>query len=272
MGVRFNLEELKKLEKERQEKFKERQEKNRKQEEENTKEENTKEEEEKQEEENTKKENEVISGKKGIIKIENYIPGVFEFIIPSHKKNSFFKILPINFEDFDLGTVEKFSLCDGATLKCSQGDATSVLGVLPTKNIFVNDKPLAVISDTKPMVNIKPFGMCKSMANPTVAAATAANKGKLQKMPCVPNTVGPWTEGISHFLSDEMTPCDKSKCMCAYAGEISVQDPGQNILGTSVNNNSDKNKEKNDNKADKQMNFNDIDFNIEKKKKNIKKY
>ena len=201
------------------------------------------------------------SSKKGLFKIEDYLLGDFELKIPAYEKTSAFKILPIEFEDFEIGSIENYSLCDGATLKCSQGDATSVLGVLPIKNVFINDKPLAVISDTKPMVNIKPFGMCKSMANPTVAAATAANRGQLKKMPCIPNTVGVWTEGISHFLSDEMTPCDKSKCMCAYAGEISVQDPGQNILGSSGGSSSEEEeKEEKQQEEEKNQTFKDAEI------------
>jgi hypothetical protein len=197
VGVTFNREELIKQDKERQEKFREKQERN-KVDENNSEQEKKKESENIKEQEKNEK-NEGSTGKKGIIKIENYVYGAFELIIPSYKKASSFKILPIEFEDFEIGSIEKFSLCDGATLKCSQGDATSVLGVLPIKNVFINDKPLAVISDTKPMVNIKPFGMCKSMANPTVAAATAANRGQLKKMPCIPNTASPWSEGMSFF-------------------------------------------------------------------------
>ena len=34
--------------------------------------------------------------------------------------------------------------------------------------------PTANIMDNKPMLNILPFGMCASLANPTVAAATTA--------------------------------------------------------------------------------------------------
>ncbi len=190
------------------------------------------------------------NSKKGIFKIENYITGEYELIIPPYKKITAFKLFPIEIDDIDMGSIEKYSLCHGAILKCTQGDASSIYTVLPTKKVFINRKPLAVVSDIKPMVNIKPFGQCKSMANPTVAAATAANHGRLQKMPCIPSTVGIWTEGISHFLSDEMTPCDKSKCMCAYAGEISVVDVGQKILGTSAgsSSNTQENKKNEDEK------------------------
>jgi hypothetical protein len=75
------------------------------------------------------------------------------------------------------------------------------------------------------MVNIPTFGMCRSPANPTVAAATAAALGVLTPMPCVPVTT-PWTPGVATVLLRGMPALDaSSKCMCAYGGQISVTTP-----------------------------------------------
>ncbi|WP_459853137.1 DUF4280 domain-containing protein [Citrobacter sedlakii] len=65
-------------------------------------------------------------------------------------------------------------VCNGATLQCSFGLAPSPLCVVPISRTLVNSVPMANIMDNKSFVNILPFGMCSSMANPTVAAATAA--------------------------------------------------------------------------------------------------
>ena len=56
---------------------------------------------------------------------------------------------------------------DGAILKCSFGTTPSVMGVLP-KNVSWNTTPAATILDHVPMTNIRPFGMCMSIANPQV--------------------------------------------------------------------------------------------------------
>ncbi|XLV63336.1 DUF4280 domain-containing protein [Paenibacillus sp. MBLB4367] len=118
-------------------------------------------------------------------------------------------------------------VCNGAMLMCSFGAAPTPLTVLPVNQVTTSS-PIANIMDHKPMVNIKPFGTCKSMANPAVAAATAANKGVLTQMPCVPVTAAPWAPGSPTVLIGNMPALNNSsKCMCNWAGVIQIQMPGQ---------------------------------------------
>src|SRR5213595_538418 len=65
----------------------------------------------------------------------------------------------------------------GAVMTCSFGVAPSSLVVLPKNKVLCEGPPAANIMDHVPMLNIMPFGMCSSPANPTVAAATAATVG-----------------------------------------------------------------------------------------------
>ena len=116
----------------------------------------------------------------------------------------------------------------GAMMTCSFGAAPSTLTVLPVNRTMVGGPPAANIMDFAPMVNILPFGMCSSLANPTVAAATAAALGVLTPMPCLPMTVAPWVVGAPTVLIGNMPALnDSSKCMCAWAGVISISMPGQ---------------------------------------------
>ena len=80
----------------------------------------------------------------------------------------------------------------GAMLQCAFGAAPSSLVVLPVNRVMGEGPPAANIMDHIPMVNIMPFGVCMSLANPTVAAATSAALGVLTPMPCIPNTPAPW--------------------------------------------------------------------------------
>jgi hypothetical protein len=113
-------------------------------------------------------------------------------------------------------------------LKCSFGLAPSSLVVLPVNQVFVGNMPAANIMDNKPMVNIMPFGMCQSLANPTVAAATSAAMGVLTPMPCVPVILGPWAPGSPTVLIGNMPALNNtSKCMCAWAGVIEIVIAGQ---------------------------------------------
>ncbi|MFM7041639.1 MAG: DUF4280 domain-containing protein [Planctomycetaceae bacterium] len=112
----------------------------------------------------------------------------------------------------------------GSMLQCSMGAAPASL-VVAVPMVTAATPPGANIMDCVPMVNIPTFGMCRSPANPTVAAATAAALGVLTPMPCVPVTT-PWTPGVATVLLRGMPALDaSSKCMCAFGGQISITTP-----------------------------------------------
>jgi hypothetical protein len=118
----------------------------------------------------------------------------------------------------------------GATLQCSFGAAPSALSVLPV-NKTLTQTPDANIMDNKPMVNILPFAMCSSLANPTVASATAAALGALTPMPCVPVIPAPWAPGAPTVLIANQPALDNNcKLMCAYGGVIQIVNPGQSTV------------------------------------------
>jgi hypothetical protein len=117
---------------------------------------------------------------------------------------------------------------NGAMLKCSMGMAPGNLVVLPVHMVMCGNQPAANIMDHVPMMNIMPFGMCRSLANPIVAAATSAAMGTLTPMPCIPNTPAPWMPGSPTVLLANMPALnDCSKCMCTWAGVIEITNPGQ---------------------------------------------
>jgi hypothetical protein len=120
------------------------------------------------------------------------------------------------------------NVCHGAMLKCSFGAAPSSMVVLPVKMVNTSNVPAANIMDHVPMLNIMPFGVCTSLANPTVAAATAAALGVLTPMPCIPATVSPWVPGTpTVMLANQPALNNTSKLMCMWAGVIEVIYAGQ---------------------------------------------
>ena len=113
-------------------------------------------------------------------------------------------------------------------MQCSFGMAPSSLVVLPTNKVMTNMVPDANIMDHIPMVNIMPFGVCTSIANPTVAAATAAALGVLTPMPCIPATPAPWIAGAPTVLLGNFPSLDNvSQLMCMWAGVITFVDAGE---------------------------------------------
>lgn len=105
----------------------------------------------------------------------------------------------------------------GAEVLCSFGDAPAVFNASSLD--VAATTPAGVITDVTPE-NIPTFGMCASPANPAVAAAGVP-------VPCVP-VLSPWTPGAVLVTINGIPALDDaSECMCAWAGVVTVSDPGQ---------------------------------------------
>ena len=117
--------------------------------------------------------------------------------------------------------------CTGALLQCSFGAAPAPF--TPTfKPVLTSNMPAGNILDFAPMMNVGSFAMCSSLANPVVAAATAAAFGVLTPMPCVPATVAPWVPGAVTVLLCNVPALDNvSKLVCMWGGMIQFITPGQ---------------------------------------------
>lgn len=121
--------------------------------------------------------------------------------------------------------------CMSGQCKCSFGTAPSTFMALPIHQNLTMDKPSANIQDHAPFLNIFPFGMCLSLANPMVAAATAAHLGVLTPMPCIPATSSPWIVGEPTITLNAMPLLSNTSIlMCNWAGVISFTMPGEETV------------------------------------------
>lgn len=124
-------------------------------------------------------------------------------------------------------------VAQGATLRCSEGIAPATL-VVSRPEYVVDGRSIANIRDHQPMSNIASFGMCRSLLNPTVQAATSAAMGTLTPMPCVPPSFSPWMPG-ARYITQEIggvpVPAltNDSTCTCAYAGTVTIEDASSDL-------------------------------------------
>lgn len=119
-------------------------------------------------------------------------------------------------------------VCNSAQIKCSFGAAPAVLTILPAPRVMVSNMPAATIMDHVPMLNIAPFGMCMTITNPAVAAATSAALGVFTPAPCIPVTSAPWVPGSPTVLiANKPALNSTSQCLCNWGGAISIVMPGQ---------------------------------------------
>ena len=102
---------------------------------------------------------------------------------------------------------------------CSFGTIPCVLPVSSQQTVQTVNMLQATIMDNK----LPTFGLCSSLANPTVASATAAAMGALTPMPCIPMTPALWVPGAPTVLvCGKPLLNNSSKLMCSYGGVIQV--------------------------------------------------
>lgn len=119
-------------------------------------------------------------------------------------------------------------VCSGAMMRCTMGTALARLTVLPSRTVYLTGQPMANVSDHESMVNLAPFGQCRSMGYPETAKATAANSGILTPMPCMHNTPLPWEYGKDDYLvKGKAALLLSSTCPCMWGGTISLVNDGQ---------------------------------------------
>ena len=124
-------------------------------------------------------------------------------------------------------------VCSGAIMRCTLGTSPAKLTVLPVRTVNLTGPPMANISDHQSMVNLAPFGLCRSLGYPATASATAANHGSLTPMPCIHNTPIPWTGGkMDYLIKGQPALLKTCKCQCMWGGTISLVTDGQVGEGT----------------------------------------
>jgi hypothetical protein len=87
--------------------------------------------------------------------------------------------------------------------------------------------------DAAPFLNVLPFGLCTSLANPATAAATAAALGVLTPMPCTLALIPPWFVGNPTVLIKTFPALtNDSQLICAFGGVIKPLFPGQVVVSS----------------------------------------
>ena len=117
----------------------------------------------------------------------------------------------------------------GAKLMCPFGTKPGTLNATAQVTTLGCSKPVATIMDIAFGTNITSFGMCCSMANPQVAAATAAALGVLTPQPCTMVPIGPWQAAKpTTLVGGKPILTQEAGLMCGMGmGHISIIAPGQ---------------------------------------------
>lgn len=118
----------------------------------------------------------------------------------------------------------------GATAQCTFGTGCGVITATSQMTTMAEGKPLATIADFGPQC-VGAFGLCTSLANPAVLAATTAALGVLTPMPCTMVPMGTWTPAqVTVQAGGNPVLTNECQGQCAYGGCISIANPGQTTV------------------------------------------
>lgn len=120
-----------------------------------------------------------------------------------------------------------FCVCNGAITSCPFGLAPGMLTIIPS-TAMCSYLPMGTCISCIPFVNITPFGLCTSLANPITAAQTAAAFGVLTPGTCIPTPIGTWAP-LKPSLMSKTGPLLTSDSIlsCAFGGVIKINMPAQ---------------------------------------------
>lgn len=118
-----------------------------------------------------------------------------------------------------------------AILRCPFGLMTSILNVLDPTRASIGMNKMATIQDYK-LPNIPPFGMCTSILNPAVQAATVAAMGTLTPAACpgIKAMMG-WAVASTRVVTSRSRYLDQNcKLLCAFGGNVMIIHSGQGLV------------------------------------------
>lgn len=115
----------------------------------------------------------------------------------------------------------------GGTAMCPFGAMAGMISAGVQKKVLIEGKPVVTIADFNAQC-ITPFGMCSSLGNPAVQAATTAALGVLTPQPCTLMPAGTWKPVKATVLVGG-SPVLTNECQgqCMYGGCITINNPGQ---------------------------------------------
>jgi hypothetical protein len=124
-----------------------------------------------------------------------------------------------------------FTVCTGALSMCPFGAAPGSLTFLPASMLMGPSGPMGACTDCIPFLNVSPFGVCMSMANPITAAQTAAAAGVLTPGACIPTPAGTWLPSKPTIVGKTgPTLTNDSTLICSFGGTIKINMPAQSTV------------------------------------------